>query len=477
MKRPSLAIRRLGLRVALLLASPCASLGAQGAGTGRIEGVVYDSLSRRPLAGATVTVLQAAPASQQLLSATSDGQGRYRVDSLAPGRYVVDFTTPFLDSLEVQYPSREVVLAADERARLDFATPSRGTLVRGACPAAAPDRGRGAIIGSVTDADTDAPLAGATVAVSWTEIGLDLKAMRGVTQERDASVVTDALGRYRVCGLPTDAYVLLQVQREGMAGAALRTSIAEAAGVMVRNLSLSAAAARTFAAADARVAADTATRRLTGTAAVSGRVTTAEGSPVSGAQLGVVDAASTTRSEADGRFTLAGLPAGTQVLEARQIGFLLAQQPVELRAGRTGHSDVRLSRIVTLDSVRVVAQRSRLREFERRSGKGTAAALVMDEAQLEKLNVSEIGDAFRHGRVLGFELVGEGLAARVKSTRGLASLDANCYANVVVDGMQHQDINLVPKPSIAAIEVYRGAAGAPAEYDAPCGVIIIWTKR
>jgi hypothetical protein len=101
----------------------------------------------------------------------------------------------------------------------------------------------------------------------------------------------------------------------------------------------------------------------------------------------------------------------------------------------------------------------------------------MNEAQVERLNVSEIGDAFRHGRVLGFDIVGEGVGAKIKSTRGLASLDMNCYANVVVDGMQKQDINLVPKANIAAIVVYRGAAGAPAEYDSNCGLIIIWTKR
>jgi hypothetical protein len=49
--------------------------------------------------------------------------------------------------------------------------------------------------------------------------------------------------------------------------------------------------------------------------------------------------------------------------------------------------------------------------------------------------------------------------------------------NVVIDGMQHQDINLVSPEDIGMMEVYKGPAGAPMEYDSACGVVVIWTKR
>ena len=91
--------------------------------------------------------------------------------------------------------------------------------------------------------------------------------------------------------------------------------------------------------------------------------------------------------------------------------------------------------------------------------------------------MTDVGDIFRNGRTLGFTVVGEGLDAKVRSTRGLSSFNMSCDANVVIDGMQHQDINLVAPSSIAGIEIYRGAAGAPAEYDSSCGVVVIWTKR
>jgi hypothetical protein len=59
----------------------------------------------------------------------------------------------------------------------------------------------------------------------------------------------------------------------------------------------------------------------------------------------------------------------------------------------------------------------------------------------------------------------------------MASLHGPCAANVVIDGMQHQDINLVRPQDVGAMEIYRGSAGAPVEYDSACGVIVIWTKR
>ncbi|MDB4886499.1 MAG: hypothetical protein JWN79_1937 [Gemmatimonadetes bacterium] len=194
------------------------------------------------------------------------------------------------------------------------------------------------------------------------------------------------------------------------------------------------------------------------------------------AQVRVVDAVGTARSDAAGHYSLAGLPAGTQVLEARHVGFLVGQQPVELRAGRAAQADLRLARIVTLDSVRIVAQRARLHEFERRASVGSAGRFLT-ETQIAGLHVREAGDIFRNGRTLGFTVVGEGIDAKVRSTRGLASLAMTCNTNVVIDGMQHQDINIVASSSIAAIEVYRGAAGAPPEYDSACGAVISWTKR
>lgn len=47
----------------------------------------------------------------------------------------------------------------------------------------------------------------------------------------------------------------------------------------------------------------------------------------------------------------------------------------------------------------------------------------------------------------------------------------------MIDGMQHQDINLIHPTSIGAIEIYRAGQPAPVQYDSRCGVIVIWSKR
>jgi hypothetical protein len=47
----------------------------------------------------------------------------------------------------------------------------------------------------------------------------------------------------------------------------------------------------------------------------------------------------------------------------------------------------------------------------------------------------------------------------------------------VADGYTSLD-DMVPPQQVAAIEVYAGVAGAPAQYQSNgCGVILVWTKR
>ena len=51
--------------------------------------------------------------------------------------------------------------------------------------------------------------------------------------------------------------------------------------------------------------------------------------------------------------------------------------------------------------------------------------------------------------------------------------------NVVIDGMQHMDINMIEPVEIGAMEIYGGASTTPMEYasGSPCGAIVIWTKQ
>jgi hypothetical protein len=460
---------------ALVASFGAPTLLAQTAPRGRIEGQITDSVHARPAAGATVYVARLSP-DPELRVVTTDEKGRFVVDSLIAGRYAVDFTTPFLDSLDLTLPSRETALAAGERLRLELGIPSGATLRAAACPGVDLGKGKGAVVGRVVNADTDQPLVGASVAVSWMDLAVDRATLQPTMQQRGGAMPVDSLGNYRLCGVPTDSYVLVQVQDKGRAGSTLRLYVADDVGVAKRDLSLSASGSRPTSDDTASAgAADTAPpRRLTGTATLTGTVRGASGEPLRDAQVTVLDAVGMTRTDSAGHFTLTDLPAGTQLVEARRIGYVLGQLPAELRSGQSVQQQITLLKFVSLDSIRIVAQRSRYREYETRARR-SGAGRFLSQQDIEKRNPIQTSDIVR--MLPGFRIIGSGIDARVVSSRGQISLrQGECTANVVIDGMQHQDINLLPPADVGALEVYNGPS-APMQYDSACGVIVIWTKR
>ena len=57
-------------------------------------------------------------------------------------------------------------------------------------------------------------------------------------------------------------------------------------------------------------------------------------------------------------------------------------------------------------------------------------------------------------------------------------MTGDCRVNIVIDGMQHQEINLINPNDIGAMEIYRPGQPAPVQYLlGSCGVIVIWSKR
>lgn len=464
------SIRPGARALALAALAAAAPLRGQSA-PGRLEGTVVDSVRMRGLAGANVLAIRVDPAAPHSAGARTDARGRYRIDSLPAGRYMVELTSAMLDSLEIILPPREVTIEPGRAARADFGLPSGRTLRAAACPGVPLAAGKGAIVGRIADAERDAPLAGARVVLAWREVSVDRATLQVATADRVGDVDADSLGRYRLCGVPTDEWVLLQVQHRDRAGTEIRLLVPDSTGVVVRHLSLSQAASRPVAAPGA--VPDTAPTPLRGTASVSGVVRGVGGLPLADAQVRLLGARGVVVSDPRGRFSLGDLPSGTQVLEVRRIGYLLAQQPVELRSGRSVTQDVRLQRIVTLDSVLVLARRSRYREFEehrKNSGFGT----FLTEADIERRRPFESSDLFR--MIPGFRVSGYGLDAQVLSSRGVASMTGPCRVNIVIDGMANQDINLIHPSSIGAMEAYRPGQPAPAQYDSRCGVIVVWSK-
>ena len=428
----------------------------------------------RALARGSVLVTKLSPEPLQYFSLFTDSAGHYRLDSLAAGNYELTFSSARLDSLEVVLSARRIALAEGALARLDFATPSGATLRAASCPGLVLPSGQGAVVGRVTSVETEKPVSDAVIAVSWPDLRIDPVTRRPLPETRSGGVPVDSLGQYRLCGVPTAVHLLIQVQQGARVGSVIELAVPDDAGVSVLNLS--------YSPKDFRIVEDTVVAvqdtvklpPLTGAATITGIVRGPGGQPVEDAQVQVVDAAQPVRSDRDGRFTIAGLPGGTQLLEARKVGYRIGRHPVELRAGRTLARDIQLERFITLDSVRIVAQRSMYKEFEERKRMNGFGTYVRAD-QIERRAPRELSDLMR---AYGFVVQGQGIDAKLFSGRGRKSiLLGPCAVNVVIDRVQNQDINLLRPEDVGAMEVYRGLGGAPQQYEAGCGLVIIWTKR
>jgi hypothetical protein len=437
---------------------------------GRLEGTVTDSVHTRPLAGVRVVALAAnAPADGRRAAATHS-RGRYRIDSLRPGRYLVGLESALLDSLEITLAPREVAVAEGSVATTDLALPPATKLRSAVCSGAALPADRGVLYGHVVDAATEAPLAGAVVTVAWRELTVDRTTLRSESDLRTTSVAADSAGWYRVCGVPTGTWLSFLLQHRGHSGAAVRAVVDTSLGIAIRHLSLDLTGPVDDSLA---AAASTPAASPSGTARLTGVIRGPAGQPLSGAEVWVLGTSATVRSDESGHYTLGELPAGTQVIGVRRVGYSPTDAAFELRSSATVTGDVRMERIVMLDSIRVVAMRNRYPEFERARKRPGGGRFIGPEEMEWYQRYPQMSDVLR---ILGFKIVGDGMFATAVGGQG-ASFGLSCAPNVVVNGVEHQPINDVNPRNVGAIAIGSRYGMGPLQYDTRCGVIEIWTKR
>lgn len=100
-----------------------APVGAHGARSGisYIRGEVFDSMSRRPLHGADI-VVELPDVAGAGWRVRTDSLGRFRIDSLGEGMYLLRASHPRLDTLGASLPPMAVTLASDEGVTVAFYT-------------------------------------------------------------------------------------------------------------------------------------------------------------------------------------------------------------------------------------------------------------------------------------------------------------------------------------------------------------------
>jgi hypothetical protein len=376
--------------------------------------------------------------------------------------------------------------AGDAELRVDLAIPPLDRVRRAVCGADAPaGDSSGMLAGRVRDADDNAPPAGATVVVTWSELTLGAGGLRN--ERRRVPVATGPGGTYVLCGAPAGGGVVASAAAPGRASGLVEIDVPYR-GLLVRDFALGDSLA--FAAAPADPAArrpagpadSTPAAQARGTARLAGTVRAPDGRPLRGARAFVWGTEGSATTDDRGAFALAGLPAGTRTLEVRAIGFEPRRVAVDLARGAAATADVRMAAAVpTLDRVVVMGKASRrtrlLDEFLERK-RSNAFGRFVTAAEIEQRGPIAVTDALR--MTPGVQVVPTGGFGNAILGRG------GCTPAVVLDGMIIEDgareiDRLVSPQQVAGIEVYAGAAGAPPQYAgvraAGCGVVLLWTKR
>ena len=421
-----------------------------------VSGVVRDSIAHAPLPGAVVQLVAADGQSRAARTAVADSLGRFALDDVPDGRFLLGFFHPVLDSLGLEPTLREVSVLGHLPVRADLATPSPAQLRVAICGVRSTFDSGAVVAGVVRDARDRAPAAGATVTGEWLE--LTFKAGGVVRRIPRVSATTRGNGWFALCDVPVDGTMVLVASRGADSTDRIEVQVPPH-GFLRRELYLG--NARTIV-------------RLSGSV-----VAAADATPLAGAQVSVAEGPR-ARANERGEWTLVDVPAGTRMLEVRAVGFYPERRRVDVVAGAPPIRVTLATLKSVLDTVRVTASRvadRRRSGFAERLRTGIGRYLTpADIARRSPLNTS---DLFR--TVPGMRLDRSAFDSTSIMMRGAFGL---CVPTIFLDGLPMPAISaddidawVTPK-DVAGIEIYPESA-VPAQFQdglRGCGSIAIWTR-
>jgi TonB-linked SusC/RagA family outer membrane protein len=215
---------------------------------------------------------------------------------------------------------------------------------------------------------------------------------------------------------------------------------------------------------------------------VTGQVTDARTrAPISAAQVAIRSLSVGSLTQANGRFLIPNVAAGTHTVEVTRIGFTAVSQQIVVRAGEPAVLNVELTEeAIGLDEIVVTGTAG----ATQKRALGQSVARLDASQTIQAAPVADIQNMLQ-GRITGAfvrqasGVIGEGPDIAI---RGLKSLTLGSNPLVFVDGIRVanaskriQDLNL---GEVESIEVVKGPAAATLYgTEAAAGVIQIITKR
>ena len=200
--------------------------------------------------------------------------------------------------------------------------------------------------------------------------------------------------------------------------------------------------------------------------------------PIRRAQVEINGAKPGTTTDSLGAFAFTGLVPGSQLIEARAVGYIPTTWRVTLQARQVLKHTFELEPLaVELPEVVVkgktpLAER-RFADFERRRQKGMGYFITQE--QIERSGASSLVDVLVTVRgVQQVCLSNDCVAKMVRSPPG-------CYPQYFLDGNESSAYfaRHTPTHDVKGVEIYRGSSETPGEFqgsNSGCGVIAIWTK-
>jgi hypothetical protein len=457
---------------------------AQTPRNGRIQGVVFDSVSMRALGGATVQLVSVTDPSRARATA-ADSTGRFRYDGVEVGPWILTARHPRLDSLGVQEIAAPVTVRARGATRATIAVPSLRVLAERVCGSSGPATDTsGYFLGTLRLARGGRASVRGAVRAQWLELVLEGGRWKRELASIDAD--TDANGHFVVCGVPVSGIIRLRAW-SGVDSTGVVEFTLPSSGIARHDLYVGASRVERTAeapppATDSLTPTDSIiTTVWRGDGRLRGVVRGGNGQSLANARVVVRASGVEARTDTAGAFVLSGLPTGTWTIDLRAIGFEPQVMPVDIFAD--GADDTRryaMSRMLMLDTVKIRALRrqqmgSVMADFEERRRAGFGRFFGPDD--LERIRPIRFTDLMRQTASVRLEPVGStGTMITMRGFRG------RCAPLVFVDRFRMPNDGTIdsflPADWTRAVEIYQAGFAPPEFMDVfgGCGSIVVWTS-